>query len=258
VKQPFAETGLLLCAAAWIATAAGCGSSVYGEKFQHRLEELQISSEFSVLREPTDDLPINFRFPQLFTKEFNRISADPENANKRILLSKFVPSFLPEFPGLRLMLQGEYATESFSLRSPVYLYVGEGDPATVKGKFPYEQWRDLIKRARFAPGAWEPVEVQNPKGKKLSWMRLIAKGRFAYDQERNRQPVTSSVDTFFQMWVYEPKEAPQVLAVLGWWSTEEVRAPSDIEKLAQLTAGTAVVSPAAAAPPPPTPPAKPK
>ena len=42
---------VLLCAAAWIAAVAGCGSSVYGEKFQHRLEELQISSEFSVLRD---------------------------------------------------------------------------------------------------------------------------------------------------------------------------------------------------------------
>ena len=78
-------------------------------------------------------------------------------------------------------------------------------------------------------------------------MRLIAKGKFAYEQERNRKLGNDSVDTFFQMWVYEPKESPQAIAVLGWWSTEEARVPSNIEKLAQLTAGTAVVSPAAAA-----------
>ena len=55
---------------------------------------------------------------------------------------------------------------------------------------------------------------------------------------------TTSVDTFFQMWVYE---TPQAIAMLGWWSTEEARVPADIEKLAKLTAGTAVVSPTAAA-----------
>jgi hypothetical protein len=241
---------LLACAAAWIAAAAGCGSSVYAEKFQHRLEELQISSQFSVLRAPTDDLAINFRVPQLFTKEFNQVSADPDNNNKRIVGLKFAPPFLPDFPGLQLMFEGEYAGKD--AKTPVYLYIGEGDPTAVKGKFPYEQWHDRLKRGRMTPGPWEDVEVQTPKGEKLHWMRLIAKGKHVYDIERNNKVEYNAVDTFFQMWVYE---APQAIAILGWWSTEDARAPTDIEKLAQLTAGTAVVSPMAAAVPAP---AKPK
>ena len=137
-RNHFATVALAACAAAWIAAAAGCGSSVYGEKFQHRLDELRISSEFSVLRTPTDDLPINFRFPLVFTKEFNQFSADPDNNNKRILPLRFGPPFVPDFPGLQLMMEGEFAGKD--VKTPLYLYVGDGDPSTVKGKFPYEQW----------------------------------------------------------------------------------------------------------------------
>ena len=75
-------------------------------------------------------------------------------------------------------------------------------------------------------------------------MRLIVRGKHVYDIERNGNVQYNAVDTFFQMWVYE---APQAIAILGWWSTEDARVPSDIEKLAMLTAGTAVVSPNAAA-----------
>lgn len=258
VVAKISQASLLAGACVVIAASAGCGSSVYGEKFNHRLEELQISSEFSVLRDPTDDLPINFRFPMLFTKEFNRVSVDLENDNKRILPTKFAPPFLPDFPGQQLMLEGDFINKD--VRTPIFLYVGEGDPTTVKGKFPYEQWRERLGRSLMKPEAWKQVEVQTPKGGKLSWNRLTAKGKFEYDVERNRKIVLDAVDTFFQLWVYEPKDTPQAIAVLGWWSTEEVRLPSDIEKLARLTAGTAVVSPraVAAAAAAAAPPAKPK
>jgi len=229
--------------AAWLVAAAGCGSSVYGEKFQHRLDELRISGEFSALRPTTDDLAINFRVPLVFTKAFNRISADPENNNMRILPLRFAPPFLADFPGLQLMFEGEYASKD--MKTPLYLYIGEGDPSSVKGKFPYELWRDRIKRGQMNPGKkFEPVDALTPKGEKLHWMRLIATGKHVYDIARNNNVEYKSVDTFFQMWVYE---APQAIAILGWWSTEDARVPSDIEKLAMLTAGTAVVSPTAAA-----------
>jgi hypothetical protein len=252
-KIRFGMAALAACAAVWVAAAAGCGSSVYGEKFQHRLDELRISGEFSVLRGTTNDLAINFRFPLVFTKEFNQISADPENNNKRILPLRFAPPFMHDFPGLQLMLEGQFAAKD--VKTPLYLYVGEGDPSSVKGKFPYEQWRERLKRGRLTPGSWEPVDAQTPKGDKLHWMRLIARGKHVYDIERNNNIAYNAVDTFFQMWVYE---APQAIAVLGWWSTEDARGPSEIEKLAMLTAGTAVVSPTAAAAVAPPTPAKPK
>lgn len=231
------QIAVLVIVAVSLAAASGCGSSAYGEKFQHRLEQLRISSEFAVLRRPTDDLAINFRIPQLFKKEFTAISADPERENTRILRQKFAPWFLPDFPGLERMFEGDFVVKDTT--SPLFLYIGEGDPAAIKGKFPYQEWRDRLKRARFEPGAWEPVDVQTSTGGKLSWQRLTAKGKSAYDVVKSGKPDIPAVDTFFQMWVYE---TPQAVAVLGWWSTEEARVPSDIEKLASLTAGTAIVS----------------
>ena len=249
LNSPREAIALLVCAAVSIAAAGGCGSSVYGQKFEHRLELLRISSEFSVLRKPTIDLAINFRVPKLFKQEFTKVSADPENNNHRISPSKFGPPFLIGFPGLERMFEGEY--EAKNATSPVFLYIGEGNPAETKGKFPYKEWSERITRGRFQPSAWEAVDVQTPSGEKLKWQRLTAKGKFVYNVAVNHVVQYPSVDTFFQMWVYE---TPQAVAVLGWWSTEEARLPSDIEKLAMLTAGTAVVSQNPPAPPvaPPT------
>jgi hypothetical protein len=243
-----AKAALLLCAAAWLATAAGCGSSVYADKFQHRLEELKTSAEFSaVLTDlPTEGLPINFRIPKAFTKAFNQVSID-EETKRKISPAKFAPACLPDFPGLQRMFEGQTSSKDLKSKVPFFLYVGEGDAAAVKGKFPYEEWRERIKRGRLAPGQWEDVDAPTPKGEKLKWKRLIATGKHVWDVTPIKTNTTEypSLDTFFQMWVFE---SPQTIAILGWWSTEDARGPSDIEKLAKLTAGTAVVSPTAAAP----------
>jgi hypothetical protein len=236
-------------AAIWIAAAAGCGSSVYGEKFQNRLDELHLSSTFSevLTDQPTDGLPINFRIPKGLTKAYNQISADSDNDNHRISRLKFAPAFLPDFPGLMTMFEGE-ADSTPEFKAPYYLYIGEGTESAVKGKFPYQEWRDRIQRSRMKPGAWEDVEAQTPKGAKLKWKRLTVTGKHVWEVTRrgSRTPENPSVDTFFQMWVYE---TPQTIAVLGWWSTNSMR--PTMQQMAELTAGTAVVSPSAAVAPAP-------
>ena len=199
--------------------------------------------------EPTKGLAINFRIPKDLDdpkKVYNEFSLDAENNNHRILRQKFAPAFLSEFPAELLMYEGE--TKGKENKAPYFLYIGEGDAAEVKGKFHYEEWRDRITRGRMTPGKWEDVDVQTPKGEKLKgWKRITAKGKHAWDMTTMKTNITSypSVDTFFQMWVYE---TPQTIAILGWWSTEEARTSSDIEKLAMVTAGTAVVSQVASAP----------
>lgn len=232
---------LAICAAVSVSAASGCGSSAYGDLFQHRLEQLKISSQFTVLRDPTTDLAINFRVPQVFTKEFTPLSADPDNDSRRIAPFRFLPPGLPGFPGLLRRFEAEYLGQE---RSTVSLLVGEGDPATVKDKFPYGLWQTRLQLAGFQVGKWEPVKVQSPTGGALDWNRLKAKTSVLSKSEQGNGKGPATITVNYEMWVYE---TPQAIAVLGWLAKEDAWTALLVGKLAELTAGTAVVSPNAAA-----------
>jgi len=253
------QIALATCAAGWLATAAGCGTSVYGEKFNKRLDELKITSAFAELRRPTDDLPINFRIPLIFTAAYDRNSAHPLDEGKRIHQDRVAPGFMQDFPGLRVMYQGEVddppPPQNPTQTVPYYCYVGEGATDSVKGKFPYDLWLARVKRNQPDVRGWESVEVPMPEVnaagqvKKLTWKRLVAKGKQEFDlvsfpKSPSPRREYQSLDGYFELWVYE---TPQWIAVLGWRAPQSVVDKIHLSELAKLTAGTAVVNSAMAA-----------
>ncbi len=254
------QIALATCAA-WLATLAGCGTSVYGEKFNKRLDELKITSPFAELRQPTTDLPINFRIPLLFTEAYDRNSAHPLDAQdgkpQRVHRDRVAPPFMQEFPGLRVMYQVELddppPPQAKVQTLPVYCYLGEGATASVKGKFPYDVWLAQIKNGLHDPDikGWETVEVNAPEVnaagqlKKLTWKRLVAKGKQEFDMVSFNTREFKTVDGYFELWVYE---TPEWTAVLGWRAPQSIVERIHLPELAKLTAGTAVVNPAIPAP----------
>ena len=214
---------IVTCAASCLATAAGCGTSVYAEKFNKRLEELKITSPFADLRQPTDDLPINFRIPLIFSEAYDRNSAHPLDEGKRIHVDRVAPPFMMDFPGLRVMYQGEVddppPPQNAVRRLPYYCYLGEGATASLKGKFPYDAWLARIKKNQPDTQGWETVEVNTPEInaagqiKKLTWKRLVAKGPQEFDIVNYRTREFKTLPGHFELWVYE---TPQWIAVLGW------------------------------------------
>src|SRR5947209_2086053 len=86
------------CLVGLLALIAGCGSSTYAEKFESRLSELQRLSPYSSLtRDPTDDLPVNFRAPASMTGHvYNLYSADPNDVNKYVARDRVLPPFWQE------------------------------------------------------------------------------------------------------------------------------------------------------------------
>ena len=132
---------------------------------------------------------------------------------------------------------------------PFFLYIGDGETASKKGKlaegetFPYKKWKDLIQRTlRDRPGEWETVDnVKNPKGESVKgWMRLIDHGKQHVDFIRNNTEDMGLFDIQFQLWVYE---SPQWVGIFGWWCPEQIADAIKIEDLARLTAGTVEVTP---------------
>lgn len=251
------STGLLISLACCLTASAGCGTSVYAEKFNKRLDELKITSPFAELRQPTDDLPINFRIPLLFTEAYDRNSAHPLDAQagqpKRIHPDRVAPPFMQDFPGLRVMYQVELdeppPPQNKVQSLPVYCYLGEGATASVKGKFPYDAWLAQIKNRLHDPdiNGWETVEVNTPElnaagqVKKLTWKRLVAKGKQEFDMVNFSTREFKTLDGYFELWVYE---TPEWTAVLGWRAPQSIVERIHLPDLAKLTAGTAVINPA--------------
>jgi hypothetical protein len=251
------SAGLLISLACCLSATAGCGTSVYAEKFNKRLDELKITSAFAELRQPTDDLPINFRIPRIFTEAYDRNSAHPLDAQsgqpKRVHRDRVAPPFMQEFPGLRAMYQVELdeppPPQNRVQTLPVYCYLGEGATASVKGKFPYDVWLAQIRSGLHDPDikGWETVEVNTPEVnaagqvKKLTWKRLVAKGKQEFDMVDFSTREFKTVDGYFELWVYE---TPDWTAVLGWRAPQSIVERIHLSELAKLTAGTAVVNPA--------------
>ena len=231
-------TATLLCGSVLLLTATGCGTSVYGEKFSKRLAELELSSPFSVLSGPTVDLPINFRIPLQTPNAYDRSSAHPADQNKRIIASRLAPPFMMEFPGLRMMYEGQVVGAQLQ-KLPVYCYIGEGETASVKGKFPYDMWLAWLKRTFPATKAWESIDVTSPTGKKLTWKRLVCKGKQEFDVDDNGRYGYENIDGVFQLWVYE---TPQWIVTVGWRAPTDAADKIKLEDLAKLTAGTATIN----------------
>ncbi len=178
-----------------LATAAGCGSSVYAEKYEKRLKELRMTSDFAVLWSgPTTledhDLHVNVRVPLLFSTPLSLLSADPKNPGKPLSPYEVSPTFLPPFPGQKITFRAEREDpKDRNSKFPFFLYIGDGETASFKGKlpegetFPYKEWRTAIQRA--LPDAktndWEKVEVKTPQGQTVTWKRLVAKGKQKFD-----------------------------------------------------------------------------
>ncbi len=233
-------TNMLLsaCVATWVATASGCGTSVYGGKFEQRLDQLTYSSQFSGLREATTDLAINFRVPQLLTKEYNSISADPDVGTHKISITRFAPPGLPDFPGLQRKFEADFYVQTTG-QTEISLWIGEGSTASVKGKFPYAQWTTRAKQAGFGiMHDWEDVETPTPEHGKLTWKRL--------DTQRKNAQATE----IFQMWVYE---TPKQIAILGWMADKRAWEAVNLGELARVTAGSATLSTTLASEPAPAP-----
>jgi hypothetical protein len=230
---------LLLCGGIWLTTTAGCGTSTYGEKFSKRLAELELSSPFAVLRAPTTDLPVNFRIPVVMKDGYDRNSAMPGDSKQKIRQDLIAPLFMMDFPGLRMMYQGDMTSKQFE-RLPIYCYLGEGDAVSVKGKFPYDTWLARVKNKFPNTKAWESIDVPTPLGKKLSWKRLVAKGKQEFEIVESNKARPSTMDGAFQLWVYE---TPQWISILGWRAPTEAAESFHLDDLAKLTAGTAVVNP---------------
>jgi hypothetical protein len=223
------QTVLALLAAAGLLVTAGCGASAYGKKYNDRLAQLEISSKFNVLRDPTTKLMINLRPPQIFGKAFSALSADPNDGTKRISWTEFAPTFLPDFPGLKRTFEGEDINGN---RSKFYLYVGEATLASVHGKFPYDLWRNRIRK--FYPAAgWQVVNAQTPTGGSVPWKSLNAK--FDIKPSDSNNPDEKPHSQVFQMWVYE---GPKSFLVLGWTAPADTWNSLEIGKLAVLTAGS--------------------
>lgn len=232
-----ARSAIFLCAAAWVAAASGCGTSVYGQKFQQRLDQLEYSSQFSPLRDPTTDLAINFRVPQLFIKEYTSISADPENESHRISITRFAPPGLPDFPGLERKFEVQVSIPNVGGQTQIALWIGEGPTASIRGKFPYSQWANRLKQTGYeVTHPWEDISAPTPDHGTLNWKRLEA------------QRKTDDGTAIFQMWIYE---TPKQIAVLGWMTDKRIWEDSKIGELAKVTAGTATISASAAAEPVP-------
>ncbi len=229
---------LLLWGGAWLTTAAGCGTSTYGEKFSKRLAELELSSPFAVLWPPTTDLPVNFRIPVLMKDAYDRNSAMPGDSKHKIRQDLIAPLFMMDFPGLRMMYHGELVARNFD-RLPIYCYLGEADTASVKGKFPYDIWLARVKAKFPNTKGWESIDVPTPLGKKLSWKRLVAKGKQEFEIVENNTVRLHTIDGIFQFWVYE---TPQWISILGWRAPTDAAESVHLDDLAKLTAGTAVVN----------------
>lgn len=241
----------LVCyAAGWLASCVGCGTSVYNEKFQRRLAQLRITSPFADLRTPTADLPINFRIPLIFTEAYDRNSVHPLDQEggkpKRIRPDRVAPPFLLDFPGLRVMYQGEQSDSGHTQTLPYYCYLGEDTAASVNGKFPYDAWLERIKRNLTITQPWKSIDVNTPivndagQIRSLNWKRLVAKGKMEFDIVNFQTREFRELDGYFEMWVYE---TPQWIAVLGWRAPESIIDQLHFSELARLTAGTAVVNP---------------
>ena len=163
------------------------------------------------LRAPTTDLPVNFRIPVLMKDAYDRNSAMPGDSKHKIRQDLIAPLFMMDFPGLRMMYHGELVARNFD-RLPIYCYLGEADTASVKGKFPYDIWLARVKAKFPNTKGWESIDVPTPLGKKLSWKRLVAKGKQEFEIVENNTVRLHTIDGIFQFWVYE---TPQWISILG-------------------------------------------
>jgi hypothetical protein len=229
------RASLALLIAAGVLIASGCGTSAWGENFDHRLKQLGVSSKFSVLREPTSDLTINIRVPQAFNHAFTALSADPEATDRRIPWTRFAPPFLPDFPGLKRTFEGVDGND----QSKFYLYVGEATKASVHGKFPFDFWQKKV-RSFDRSAKWESASVQTPTDSRLPWMEMTVHLRLPpppSDPDADKGPKPY----IFQMWVYE---GPQSFLVLGWSAAKKTWDGQNT--LSLLTAGSIDVGPGGA------------
>ncbi len=196
---------------------AGCGTGTYNDHYDHRLADLKQTSKFSVLtQQPTDDLPVNFRVPKVFTSSYELKSEDPHEHGKHVQPQIIMPPFLYSPIGFRRMYEGKNAD-----KKPFYLYVWMYDADRPKDASAGE---DAVRNAlRFAlkdaNAKWEDVEADTPDGQTRKWRHLLVKGDQEFEIERSGNLENDRQEGVFDVWLYK---TPGWDVMLAW------RAPADV------------------------------
>jgi hypothetical protein len=222
------------CLATLLALSAGCGSSIYAEKMKNRLDELKQVSAFAALyKEPTDDLPVNFRMPLSITRAFDLFSVDPVESSKHVARDRVLPPFLQDGVGFRRTFEGAYEPNPSS-SIPYFIYIWEFDAPRPKDGL--EKLRDIIRfKLHDEKANWEPVEVKTPEGTTITWQRLHIKAEQTFETKRNGLVNDDSFPGVFELWAFE---TPGWDVLLGWRASDDAwdKAMSGDTKLGDLPA----------------------
>ncbi len=197
--------------------ASGCGTGSYNDQYTNRLKELQQTSKFSVLTSvPTDDLPVNFRVPKVFTSSYDLKSEDPHDRGKHVARQTIMPPFLYSPIGFKRTYEGKNAD-----KKPFYLSVWMYDAEHPKDASGGEDAiRNALRSILNDPNAkWEDVEADTPDGQTRKWRHLLLKGDQEFEIERSGNLENDREAGVFDLWVYK---TPGWDVMLGW------RAPADV------------------------------
>ena len=191
--------------------ASGCGTGTYNDQYTNRLKELQQTSKFSVLTSvPTDDLPVNFRVPKVFTSSYDLKSEDPHDRGKHVARQIIMPPFLYSPIGFKRTYEGKNAD-----KKPFYLSVWMYDAEHPKDASGGEDAiRNSLRSILNDPNAkWEDVEADTPDGQTRKWRHLLLKGDQEFEIERSGNLENDREAGVFDLWVYK---TPGWDVMLGW------------------------------------------
>jgi len=230
----------------------GCFSRGYETGYSAAVEKYRTASEYARLQPQPMALSgdrIKLRFPRFFTSQI-----DPGSENAAAAL----PSFLSEFPGLRVAY--ETLIDVNGTKIPVVLTLGVV-PAGEKSREEIEAeiLQQVRKEESFAAAQWAKTQEETDfTGAIKRWDVLTLKGPQEFLCEvsgKKERELKKAIPAVCEIWVSaEPRQDD--CTILVWRVPDQVAEKFPLAELAPLTARTLVVEApqeAAAAEPAPQP-----